>query len=94
MKMPKATKGGASNAWDAGPDEAGPEAGAEMPPPPPVSAPKAEHVAYAADALGVPPEEAAEMKKTELVDLARQAQEPPAGPPAPAPLPRSVPPAQ
>lgn len=41
--------------------------------PPPPSAPKDEHVAYVAGALGVPEEEAAAMKKADLVELARQA---------------------
>ena len=46
---------------------------AELPAPPPASAPKAEHAAYVADALGVPAEEAGQMKKADLVELARQA---------------------
>lgn len=45
----------------------------ELPPPPPASAPKAEHVEYVADALGVPAEEAEAMKKADLVQLAREA---------------------
>ena len=46
---------------------------AELPPPPPASAPKDAHVSYAADALGVPAAEAEQMKKADLVELARQA---------------------
>jgi len=53
-------------------------------PPPPVSAPKADHVAYVAGALGVPEDEAAEMTKADLVDLAKQAAAAPAQPDAPA----------
>lgn len=46
-----------------------PEAGAAAAPP--VSAVKAEHVEYAVEALGVPPEEAESMTKPELVELAK-----------------------
>ena len=46
---------------------------AEPPAPPPASAPKAEHAAYVADALGVPAAEAEQMKKADLVELARLA---------------------
>jgi hypothetical protein len=44
-----------------------------QPPPPPASAPKAEHVSYATDALGVPPEQAESMTKAELAAAAQQA---------------------
>lgn len=90
--MPKATAGGgASNAQDPGTSPA-----AELPQPPPVSAPKAEHADYATSALGVPPEQAQSMTKPELVELARTAvegsdQPPPDSSPAPAPAPRPAP---
>lgn len=45
----------------------------EPPAPPPASAPKAEHAAYVASVTGVPAEEAEQMKKADLVELARQA---------------------
>lgn len=48
----------------------------EPPAPPPASALKAEHVEYAAAALGVPPEEAESMTKPELVELAKKAAPP------------------
>lgn len=57
--------------------------------PPPVSAPKADHVDYATTALGLPEDEAAAMTKPELVELARSAadgQEQEASAPATAPL--------
>ena len=89
--MPKATEGGASNAWEtagivtcancgARYAEGAPRCPecpssetteAELPPPPPVSAPKADHVEYAAAVLEVPADEAAAMTKADLVELAR-----------------------
>lgn len=66
-----------------------PEAPAEAAvpaPPPPVSAPKAEHVSYVAGTLGVPEDEAQQLTKPALVELARAAPVPaPAAKPAPAP---------
>lgn len=77
--MPKVTSGGPSNAWEA--QEQG-AADAELPPPPPASAPKAEHVEYAAAVLNVPADEAEAMRKADLVELAQAAVTPPQ--PAPA----------
>lgn len=66
--MPKITvAGGPSSALG---QDAEPE---PLPPPPPASALKAEHVEYAAEALGIPAEEAESMTKPELVDLAKRA---------------------
>lgn len=65
--MPKVSVGG-------GPSNAAAEP-AELPPPPPVSAPKAEHAAYAEQALGVPADEAQAKTKAELVELAKDAVE-------------------
>jgi hypothetical protein len=48
-------------------------AAAAAPPPPPASAPKAEHVSYATDTLGLPAEEAEAMTKAELAAAAQQA---------------------
>ena len=67
-KLEAAAKAAESDA--AAPREA---ADGELPPPPPASAPKAEHVAYVASATGVPAEEAEQMKKADLVELARAA---------------------
>lgn len=63
----------------AGPGEAAevtPAAADELPPPPPVSAVKAEHVEYATEVLDVPAEQAESMTKPELVELAKQAASP------------------
>lgn len=67
--MPKVTAGGGPSNAAAEPQEPG----QELPPPPPVSAPKAEHVEYVAAVLDVPADEAAAMKKADLVELARDA---------------------
>lgn len=98
MAMPKATtEGGASNAqvcaqcgaqvaWGAPrcPECPSTEFTETAAPPPPASAPKAEHVAYVAEALGVPEGEAAAMRKAELVELGQSAAaDEPAVPPSP-----------
>lgn len=73
--MPKITvEGGPSNALGQDPDEPDPAAEPEAGPaqePPPVSAPKADHVDHAVEALGVPRDEAESMTKPDLVELAR-----------------------
>ena len=77
------------------PGEPAPEQVTELPPPPPVSAPKAEHVSYAAEVLEVPVDEAEAMRKAELVQLARdaaaEAAEPQAPDAAPGPAPAAPP---
>jgi hypothetical protein len=60
---------------DSGPQTSSGESSAPADPPP-VSAPKAEHVAFVADALGVPPEEAGSMTKAELVELGQPLRNP------------------
>ena len=87
--MPKITSGGASNAW-----EPAPEGAAELPPPPPASAPKADHVEYVTAALGVPAEQAEAMTKAELTELTRPAPAEAAGsaPAASSPPPPRIPP--
>lgn len=84
--MPKATtEGGPSNAAS----EDTPAA--EVPAPPPVSAPKAEHIEHAVQALGVPPEEAESMTKAELVERAQAAAGDGGADAAPAPAPKPAP---
>lgn len=58
--------------------------------PPPASAPKADHVDHAVDALGVPREEAESMTKPDLVELAR-AGDPEPEPAKPRPKPKGAP---
>jgi hypothetical protein len=47
-------------------------AAAARPEPPPASAPKAEHVSYVTETLGVPAEQAESMTKAELQQVAAQ----------------------
>jgi predicted nucleic acid-binding Zn-ribbon protein len=71
--MPKATvEGGPSNAA-AEQDAPGQEA--ELPPPPPASAPKAEHVKYATEVLGLSSEDAEAQTKAKLAEAAHKAAE-------------------
>lgn len=71
--MPNSTTGGVSYEPGREPaDWAGPGIPPEpVPEPPPARAPKSDHVEYAADALGVPAEDAEQMTKAELVELAQ-----------------------
>lgn len=102
--MPNSTTGGVSYEPGREPaDWAGPGIPpVPVPEPPPARAPKSDHVEYAADALGVPAEDAEQMTKAELVELAQSGPTPddstpepnsagssdPADAPAPRPRPR------
>lgn len=102
--MPNSTTGGVSYEPGREPaDWAGPGIPPEpVPEPPPARAPKSDHVEYAAGALGVPAEDAEQMTKAELVELAQSSPTPddstpepnsgassdPADAPAPRPRPR------
>lgn len=104
--MPNSTTGGPSyepgrepEDWSAPGIPPEPE---PVPEPPAARAPKSDHVEYAADTLGVPAEDAEQMTKAELVELAQSGPTPddstpepnsaassdPADAPAPRPRPR------
>jgi hypothetical protein len=87
--MPKITagEGGPSSEFDPDEPDAAP-AEESAPEPPPVSAPKAEHVDHAVEALGVPRDEAESMTKPDLVELAHASDPEPA--PAAAPKPKGA----
>ena len=99
--MPKSTSGGVS--FEPGHEPPGVPAGepvdravaeeataTTVAPAEPASAPKADHVDHAVDALGVPREEAESMTKPDLVELAR-AGDPEPEPAKPRPKPKGAP---
>jgi hypothetical protein len=90
--MPKITAGEGGPSSELDPDEpeqeqAEPEADSAPAEPPPASAPKAEHVEHAVEALGVDRDAAESMTKLDLVELNRTAEPETAPEPAKAPRP-------
>jgi hypothetical protein len=83
--MPKATSGGASNAWEPAEDapvaEEAVVADAAAAVLPPERAPKADWVDHAVNVAGIAPEQAQSMTKPELVETVKAAVPPPPPPP-------------